>query len=449
MFGWLFPRPPLDIVEKAWTERHMLWLAEQFGLPRLLAAPVSLPEPEFLGEHYDGTLESGQHLMARIGAHLAIDPAQCRLEVVTQECGGEASPTTSLGTVPLHTVPINTAQLDDPAALAATLGHELVRGLLPVESRAMQNQTDADWLADLAAVYLGLGVHIANAVVSETTQQGGHACHCGPRRIRHLPARMVGYAMALFAHVRGEARPAWKTYLRLDALVAYSRGLTYLQRTGDTLFTAVSAGREKRQIATEELLQQLATGSGSARVAALWDLRAPRHATGAAHAVSRCLHDRLPAIREEAAKTVAMYETQGQQALPSLVELLHDAKYSIRAAAAHALGILGSDSTDVLWHLTPLLSDPDPQVIFSSAAAVRRFGQQGEEALPAVLAALRAAMIRGDHPLIDALTHTLFALDPDPTDRVMQFFDDDAELREQTVHVIVDALREHGGGKFA
>lgn len=304
-------------------------------------------------------------------------------------------------------------------------------------------------MTDLAAVYLGLGVFVANAVVRATTEQGGHACHCGPRQIEHLPARMVGYAMALFAHVRGEARPAWKTYLRLDSLVAYRHGLTYLHRTGDSLFTAANANREKRETPTTELLQQLNTGSGSARVAALWELRSPLHAADAAHDVSRCLHDRLPAIREEAARTLAAYGSHALDGIPALVELLHDAKYSIRAAAAFALGTLGNDSPESLSHLTPLLNDSDPQVVYAAASAVAQFGQRGGDAVPAVLAALRSAMIRCDHPLIDALTQTLFALDPDPTDRVMRFFEDDAELREQTVHIIVDALRDQDADKLA
>ncbi len=444
MFGWLLPRPPLEIAEKAWTERQMLWLAEQLGLPRMLAAPVALPEPTFLGDHDEATLESGQRLLTRLCEHLAIAPAPFRLEITREECHGDGPPKPPAGVLQ-----IRPEQLSDPASLAATLAHELVRELLPLDSRRGQSWRDSEWLNDLAAVYLGLGVLVAHAVVSETSHPSGHSCAAGTRFIRRLPARMVGYALALFVHARGEARPVWRTYLRLDALVAYSRGLTYLQRTGDTLFTAATAGSENREIPTEELLRQLASGSGSARIVALWELRAARHAAEAAPAVTRCLCDRLPAIREEAAKTVAEYGEFARQSLPYLVELLHDARYSIRAAAAAALGILGNDSVDILQHLAPLLGDPDPHVIFSSAAAVRRFGQQGEAALPAVLAALRSAMIRCDHPLIDALTHTLFALDPDPTDRVMQFFEDDAELREQTVHLIVDALHGPDDQKFA
>jgi hypothetical protein len=81
--------------------------------------------------------------------------------------------------------------------------------------------------------------------------------------------------------------------------------------------------------------------------------------------------------------------------------------------------------------------------------AVRAFGQQGENAIPAILAALRGAVIRCDHSLIDTLTNTLYGLDPDPTDRVLEYFEQDPELREQVVHVIVDALGDRHDGHVA
>ena len=52
----------------------------------------------------------------------------------------------------------------------------------------------------------------------------------------YLPSRMVGYALALFAFVRGEERPEWTGHLRLDAAAALRAGLNYLRRTDDSLF---------------------------------------------------------------------------------------------------------------------------------------------------------------------------------------------------------------------
>ncbi len=124
-----------------------------------------------------------------------------------------------------------------------------------------------------------------------------------------------------------------------------------------------------------------------------------------------------------------------------MIDLLQDAQYAVRSAAATTLGALGQDLESVLPGVAELLRDPDREVVLSAAMALRSFGERGLPAELQVLAALKAALIRCDHTLIDALTHTLFAIDPDPTERVLQYFADDYEMREQMVHMIVDAVR--------
>jgi hypothetical protein len=42
MFGWFVPKCPLNTREK-WTEDRMRWLADRFGIDRLLSAKVVLP----------------------------------------------------------------------------------------------------------------------------------------------------------------------------------------------------------------------------------------------------------------------------------------------------------------------------------------------------------------------------------------------------------------------
>ncbi len=433
MLGWLFPRAPLDPVEKAWTETRMLWLAEQWGLPRLLEAQV-VPAQQIVSDDYDGTVDNARGILARMCAPLKLTPEQFHLDVVTAECRTDSAPETAP-----NVIRVGDGQLRNPYAVAATLARELAWRQLPLENLTGINAGQLSWMADLAAVYIGWGGVVANGLADDQVQ--GHSCGCGPGQPGSgLPSRMLGYALALFAHVRGEVRPTWKSSLRPDALVVCDRSLTYLRRTEDTLFARDSVDRQPSKRATAELLQQLKTGSRSARVAALWELRDPSHADAATEQVVKCLHDRLPTIREEATRTIASYGATAKCALPALIDLLHENHYSLRAAAAHALGTIGTDSEEALADLAPLLRDPERQVVYEAAVAIKNFGERGGEAMPLLMAALRGAVIRCDHALIDTVTHTLFALDPDPTDRVMEFFEDDPELREQVVHILVDAL---------
>jgi hypothetical protein len=342
-----------------------------------------------------------------------------------------------------HPQRIRVAQqpLHDPQAVAATLAHALASTLLPPALRAERSEHENAWLTDLVSVFLGLGVIMANAALHEAADQEAHVRRRLLRRQGFLPARMVGYAMALFTWVRGEAQPPWRSALRLDALAAYTGGLRYVERTADSVFTYASASRPYHPIPTQELVRQLATGSPSARVVALWDLREPQHAGQAADAVMQCLHDRRPAIRQEAAATLGCYGEHARSAITHLVDLLQDDQHLVRSAAATALGILGHEIEVVLPPLIELLGDPDRTVVASAAMAVQNFGMRGLPAAPALLAALKSALIRCDHGLTDVVSRTLFAIERDPTDRVMQFFADDYELREQFMHLLVDAAR--------
>jgi hypothetical protein len=319
---------------------------------------------------------------------------------------------------------------------------------LPLTQVAGLSSGQLSWLVDLAAVFLGWGAIMAHEQVGD--QLPANCCGGGPESmISRLPPRTMGYALALFAHARGELRPQWNTSLRLDAQAMCTRSLKYLHRTNDTLFSPETAGRSGQVRSTAELLAQLQTGSPSARVAALWELRAECHASEAAEPICAYLHDRRPEFREEAAKTLASYGSSAGCALPDLLELLEDRHRGVRAAAAHAVGCLEQTDEAVLDQLAPLLRDLDREVVFGAAVSVEKFGESALPAARSVLDALRAAIIRCDRQLIDALTDCLVAMDPDPTDRVMEYFGDDLELRQQVVHIMVDALGAQGDADIA
>jgi hypothetical protein len=455
MLAWLFPRPPVDLTEKTWVETRMGFLAEQFGWAHLLDAPVWSPTAGCLLGTCDGTCDGARRLMVRLCDHLRIDPRGFALEPlpdascrggIAADCPAPPSDTPTRGTV----LRVASSELADPVALAGTLARQLVGSLLARDaSPGGGDPRDGAWLRDLTAVFFGLGIPVANAALHETTRAGSGRCGA-PRQVGYLPARMTGYAMALFAYLRDDSRPAWRNHLRLDAMIAFTDGLRYLRRTGDSLLTRDTIGRSVSPRRTEELVGQLAARSPTARVAALWELRDPCHAAEAAEPVARCLHDKRPAIREEAIKTLAWFGPRAAASIPRLIEMLDDARFSIRAAAAGTLGTLGQDLGQepgpVIGSLADLLEDPDREVVLSAARALSRFGPQAKSSTQAVLVALRGAIIRCDHALIDALTHALYTMDPDPTRFVLEHFADDHEFREQAIHMIVHAISGHEAG---
>lgn len=440
MLGWLFPRPPVNPVEKAWIETRMLRLAGHLGLPRLLDARMIMPVEDIIPANFGGTQKDAEEILSRLCESSRIPVGQLQLRVDTPGCHTQPrSENEAESEQAANTISMGPELLYNPYAVAATTARVLALRQLPTRSLAGESQAQVAWIADIAAIYLGWGVIVAHELTNAATQQ--HACGCGAGQPDGFPpARMLGYSLALFAFARGEKSPSWRNSLSLDALAACNRSLRYLHRTSDSLFTRERARQQPSSQSRQELLNQLNSGSHSARVAALWELCSPEHAEDAAEPVAACLHDRVPAIRAEAAQTIAQYGATARHALPALIDLLQDSNHSIRAAAARALGKIGTDSTELFNHLTELLRESNRLVVHNAAVAISGLGRNYEAAIPDLLGALRGAVIRCDHELIDTLVNALYALDPDPTKSVMEHFQDDPELQQQVAHIIVATL---------
>jgi hypothetical protein len=80
-----------------------------------------------------------------------------------------------------------------------------------------------EWaLGDLAAVYVGAGVFVANASIQERNWSTAHESG-------HMTLAMYGHALALFAEDRGEEKPAWANHLRPDVRKEFVASRRYLK----------------------------------------------------------------------------------------------------------------------------------------------------------------------------------------------------------------------------
>ena len=107
-------------------------------------------------------------------------------------------------------------RLDEPHSVVSTLAHELGHVLLLADGRCDQNTPDHEPLTDLLAVYFGLGVFMANNALREVNWRSGGWSGWSLGRRGYLRIPDFAYALALYAHARGEHRPQWAKYLRPD-----------------------------------------------------------------------------------------------------------------------------------------------------------------------------------------------------------------------------------------
>lgn len=132
----------------------------------------------------------------------------------------------------------------------------------------------------------------------------------------------------------------------------------------------------------------------------------------------------------------------------------------MRVSAARALGELRADPNTVIPQLEPLLQDGNTKVAVEAALALRRFGGLAASSVPRVLAALRGALTRCNHALIEALAKTVAAIAADPMLEVRDYFSEaDPEMCRlalsavegpaQPAHKGTPAEESTGGGPVA
>jgi hypothetical protein len=243
MFGWFRSRAqcPVDPPTKEWIERRMLWLTEQFGRDRLRATEVILPSSEYFPDPYSGTPEDAQGMLDRVCGFMRIEPGSVLLDFyedrnpVHDEHGRQGTAGLYDEAQGKYRVWVEVSNLDDPLGMVATMAHELGHVLLLGQGRVSADVEDHEPLTDLLTVFLGLGIFTANSVLRENYWHAGAVSGWSMGRSGYLTMPMYGYALSLFAWMRGEAHPSWAKELRLDVRSAFKDGLRFLEETGDSL----------------------------------------------------------------------------------------------------------------------------------------------------------------------------------------------------------------------
>ena len=219
----------------------MQWLLEEFGADAFRGVTVVLPTDEFFPDSYSADEEDARALVDRVCAYMTVDPdlieteffddggKQARRDFAYAEGSSECVTGHYQKRRDKFVVSLESSQLSDPMSLVATSAHELGHVRLLGEGRVHGGFEDHEPLTDLLTVFFGLGIFTANSAFSfEGSSNGWQA-----QRRGYLSEEMFGYALALFAFMRGERSPAWSGYLEGSVSTFFRNGLKYLHKTGE------------------------------------------------------------------------------------------------------------------------------------------------------------------------------------------------------------------------
>lgn len=266
--GQVGPRPwlrqeqdtcPVDPRQQAWIESKMRWLRNEFGA-QAARGELARPGPRFYPADYQGTDEQILGLVARVEQIMGVEPGRVtpRLFDGEQERAADAKKLTTRSAK--HTVgryrlrdgreyiEIDSTKADDPLVLTAIIAHELAHARLIGEDRDARSE-DHEKLTDLTALYLGMGVFMANASIS--FKQTAHGFSVEPlgdlservllgqgdfqyHQLGYIEEADYGYALGCLCGIRGETDPEWAGALDPGIRVLLRRTLNYFRAAAES-----------------------------------------------------------------------------------------------------------------------------------------------------------------------------------------------------------------------
>ena len=435
MFGLFAPKCPLDLNLKVWTEFRMLWLAGQFGIERLMKAPIVLTSAELISESYQGNDADGQKLLYRLAAEMGAAPPGLKI-IDDSEIKGEPEEKKQE-----DLIVIPRSGLNDPQALVITLLRGLAQHVLRSRASVDGESADQEQLTDLFLIYHGFGVVIVNALTYETPPFAGGRNRWLARKGGRLAPMDFGYAMALVFFVRGEAEPACRLHLQADAAEVMKKGLNFLHKTGDTVFHPDKIREKLGQPSVAQAHDYLKSGTASEQLMTLWQLDDnPMRDDAVVELITTGVADRQAPIASAACDALKTLGQSAVRALPALLKALGSNHPRVRAAAASALGTIHKGEEKVIPALIRLLDETNPLVLAAAGQALVEFGGQARDCVPALLQAIDAALYRHpNEPSVPFLVLSVARLDREAELHVRDFYE--AGNDEHRDHVL-EMLRD-------
>ena len=235
---------PLDYDLRKFFEYNLLWLMEEFPVPKIEERKLLIPNTDDFPIEWNRTKQNAFDSLDRVCQQMQVSADLIELGfeesgIKESDMGGSVIFVESDPEAPQQfhannsdgksTITLAENLLDKPNTLIATLAHEIAQIRLVDEKRI----ADADvMLADLTTVFFGFGLFNANAAF----EFGQEFDRWGYNSLGYLKLEEWAYALALFSFLRNEDNPTWKQYLSKTLTSDFEKSLRYIAENEDEIF---------------------------------------------------------------------------------------------------------------------------------------------------------------------------------------------------------------------
>ena len=299
------------------------------------------------------------------------------------------------------------------------------------------DEEESDWISvggDYLPVLYGLGVFCANSSLLSNQVTVGEEQFWSFWKLRNIPARYYGVAMACLAYRSDTHETQWQRALRPDAKTPFQKSLNYYEKTGDCLMFAAPSQRVFRNDDSNRLISLLDGATASAVIGVLDELQLNFEKPGRSDRSDQLLQlsgtmhmfleHRDRCVRHRAARFCLLLDSIDDRTVESLKMLLADSDSTIREAALQTLVKLAIPGRLTLSDLRSSLSDYDLNVADWGAMGVMQLGHQDERVVYDILPTIRRATNAGEWETAVHLCEALETLSDKWNDKLEEFFAD-------------------------
>lgn len=247
MFG-LFNKktyqPTVTPEDKDWIERNLIWFIELFGLDKLKEQPFISPTVENFPYNNLKDIDQFQKLFEQLCRYWDLNPNEIAVKFfddikskqwTTWMPEGKFNEPIGLYNQIYTTekkrfnIQLAKSNLCNPQLLVAVIAHELAHVKLLGGNYINRNDADIEPLTDLASIFFGFGVFVANSVQTNDFYWIS--------RSGYLPNQLISYANALICYITGHEMNNYYAVLNANTKNLFEKDFEFLSNTNDTKLT--------------------------------------------------------------------------------------------------------------------------------------------------------------------------------------------------------------------